>query len=69
MSVEDIAGYGYFFLTALLVLLLYGYIWHLYKSEKIGRRNYEKYGKIALDDEIESEPVDPHHSKKKKEEA
>lgn len=69
MSVEDIAGYGYFFLTVLLVFLLYGYIWHLYKSEKIGRKNYEKYGKMALDDDITSEPVDPHDSKKKKEEA
>jgi len=38
--------------------MLYGYIVHLYRSEKKGERDYEKYGNIALDDEITSTPVE-----------
>jgi cytochrome c oxidase cbb3-type subunit 4 len=52
-------AYGYFFLTIFLTVVLYGYILHLYRSEKKGLRNYEKYGKMALDDELNSEPVEP----------
>lgn len=69
MNWEEFAAYGYFFLTALMVALLYGYIYHLYRSEKTGRRNYEKYGKIALDDEITSEPVEKIEKNENKEEA
>ena len=69
MTIEEFAPYGYFFLTALMVFFLYGYIMHLYKSEKTGERDYEKYGKIALDDEITSEPIEENEKRKKKEEA
>ncbi|NWF67087.1 MAG: cytochrome c oxidase, cbb3-type, CcoQ subunit, partial [Campylobacterales bacterium] len=50
--------YAYFFFTLFLVIVLYGYIVHLYRSEKKGERDYEKYGKIALDDELNSPPVE-----------
>lgn len=69
MTIEEFAPYGYFFLTSLMVFFLYGYIVHLYKSEKTGERDYEKYGKIALDDEITSEPIEENEKRKKKEEA
>jgi cytochrome c oxidase cbb3-type subunit 4 len=38
--------------------MLYGYIYHLYSSEKKGTRNYEKYANIALDDEVNSTPLE-----------
>ncbi len=38
--------------------MLYGYIYHLYSSEKKGTRDYEKYGNIALNDEITDKPVE-----------
>lgn len=63
------APYGYFFLTATMVFFLYGYINHLYKSEKNGERDYEKYGNIALDDEYTSEPIEKNEKRKTKEEA
>ncbi len=69
MTLEEFAPYGYFFLTAAMVFFLYGYIVHLYKSEKSGRRDYEKYGNIALDDDITSKPVEENENKKQKEEA
>jgi len=53
-------GYAFFFFTILLVVILYGYILHLYRSEKKGERDYEKYGKLALDDELTDKPVEEH---------
>ncbi len=57
-------------MTIFLVVMLYGYIIHLYRSEKKGERDYEKYGKIALDDEVTSTPVEdkPASQRDKKEE-
>jgi len=52
------SAYGYFFLTLLMVIVLYSYIYHLYSSEKKGKRNYEKYGDIALNDEVTDKPVE-----------
>ena len=57
MGITELQGYASFFMTILLVVLLYWYIIHLYRSEKKGERDYEKYGNIALDDEVTSTPV------------
>jgi len=51
-------GYAYFFFTIFLVVILYGYILHLYRSEKKGERDYEKYGRMALDDELNDRPIE-----------
>ena len=58
MDLRNLQGYASFFMSVFLVIMLYWYIIHLYKSEKKGERDYEKYGKIALDDEITSTPVE-----------
>ena len=58
MDIRDLQGYASFFMTIFLVVMLYGYIVHLYRSEKKGERDYEKYGNIALDDEVTSPPVE-----------
>ena len=69
MSLTQMQGYAYFFLTVFLVVILYGYILHLYRSEKKGIRDYEKYGKMALDDELHDAPIEanPKVMKDKKE--
>ncbi len=58
MNIAEFQGYGFVFLTGMMVFVLYGYIFHLYRSEKKGERNYEKYGSIALNDEITDKPVE-----------
>jgi len=58
MDIRNLQGYASFFMTIFLVIMLYGYIIHLYRSEKKGERDYEKYGNIALDDEVTSIPVE-----------
>ena len=58
MDIQDIQGYGMFFLTIFLTAILYWYILYLYRSEKKGERDFEKYGRIALDDSIGTPPVE-----------
>lgn len=58
MDIRELQGYASFFMTIFLVIMLYGYIIYLYRSEKNGDRDYEKYGNIALDDSITSTPVE-----------
>ncbi len=57
-DIRFIQGVAYIILTVVLTLILYGYIVHLYRSEKKGERDYEKYAKMALDDELDSPPVE-----------
>ena len=68
MDIRELQGYASFFMTIFLVVMLYGYIVYLYRSEKKGEKDYEKLGNIALDDEIDSNPVnssDPSPDEKK----
>ena len=58
MDIRELQGYASFFMTIVLVVVLYWYIIYLYRSEKKGEKDYEKLGNIALDDEIDSEPID-----------
>ena len=58
MDIRELQGYGSLLMSIFLVVMLYGYIIHLYRSEKKGERDYEKYGRIALDDEVTSTPVE-----------
>ena len=59
MDIRELQGYANFFMTIFLVIMLYCYIIHLYRSEKKGESDYERFGKIALDDEIDSKPIVP----------
>jgi cytochrome c oxidase cbb3-type subunit 4 len=68
MGIRELQGYASFFMTIFLVVMLYWYIVYLYRSEKKGEKDYEKLGNIALDDEIDSKPIntsDPLPSEKK----
>jgi cytochrome c oxidase cbb3-type subunit 4 len=58
VDIGTIQAYAYFFFIAFLVVILYAYIYHLYSSQKKGKRDYEKYSNIALHDEITDHPVE-----------
>ena len=58
MSLTELQGYAFFFFTIFLVVILYGYILHLYRSEKEGKRDYEKYAKMAIEDELSDKPIE-----------
>ncbi len=57
-TIQTLQAYGYVIVTGVCTLLLYGYIYHVYSSEKKGTRDYEKYANIALDDELDATPLE-----------
>jgi len=58
VSIVEYQGHAYFILTAILVVVLYAYIYHLYKKRKSSDGiDYEDYGNIALNDDIDDTPV------------
>ena len=67
MDIAQLQAYGYFALTALLVVGLYAYIYHLYTAKKDADGiDYEEYGNMALKDDIGDAPVAPKSDKKEK---
>ena len=58
MDIAELQAYGYLFLVGFLVFVLYGYIYHLYTAKKKIGKDYEKYGDIALNDNITDKPVE-----------
>lgn len=54
----------YLSVTILLVVFLYGYIYHLYSSQKNGTRDYEKYANLALNDNLDDELIEPRKQNK-----
>ncbi|OHE05363.1 MAG: cytochrome c oxidase, cbb3-type, CcoQ subunit [Sulfurimonas sp. RIFOXYD12_FULL_33_39] len=58
MDIAQLQAYGYFGLTIFLVIVLYGYIYHLYTAKKdVDGVDYEKYSNMALKDDIDDTPV------------
>ena len=58
MEIAELQAYGYFILTTALVLVLYGYIYHLYTKKKdVDGHDYEDYANIALNDDVTDTPV------------
>jgi cytochrome c oxidase cbb3-type subunit 4 len=67
VDIAQLQAYGYFALTTLLVVVLYGYIYHLYSKRKdADGHDYEDYGNIALKDDIDDAPVSPISDDKEK---
>ncbi len=67
MDIAQLQAYGYFALTFLLVVVLYSYIYHLYtKKRDADGIDYEKYGDMALKDDIDDTPVSALLDKKEK---
>ncbi len=58
MDIAQFQAYGYFTLVLLLVIGLYGYIYHLYTKRKDADGvDYEKYSNMALHDDLDDTPV------------
>lgn len=65
-TLQIVREYVYWFMTILLVIFLYWYIYHLYSSERRGENDYEKYSRMALDDELSDKPIEEHIRKNKR---
>jgi len=67
VSIADLQAYGYVVLTILMVVVLYGYIYHLYKVKKdADGHDYEEYSNLALNDDIGDTLVKPISDDKEK---
>ena len=65
--IRNIQGWGYVSMIFILTIGLYAYIYHLYKSQRDGVKDYEKYSNMALNDDIDDvlvEAKDPHKDSK-----
>ncbi len=58
MDIAQLQAYGYFTLVFFLVVILYGYIYHLYTKRKDADGvDYEEYSNMALHDDVDDTPV------------
>ncbi|MEJ5167717.1 MAG: cytochrome c oxidase, cbb3-type, CcoQ subunit [Arcobacteraceae bacterium] len=53
-----IQGYAKFFLILIVFIVFYSYAYSIYRRDKKGDRDFEKYSKLVLDDSIESKPLE-----------
>ena len=49
---------AYLVITILLCVFLYSYIFKMFRDEKKGIRDYEKYSRLALDDGLNDEVIE-----------
>ena len=68
VGIQQLQIYGYVIMTGILVVVLYSYIVYLYRSEKKGEKDYEKYSNLVLDDELDDKLLEknPKHENDKK---
>lgn len=49
---------AYLIVTLLLCVFLYSYAFLMYRSQKRGEKDYEKYSRLALDDALSDEIIE-----------
>ena len=61
MSYEELMtfqGYAKFSLLLFVFIIFYAYVYSMFKRQKSGERDFEKYSDLVLDDSIDSEPLE-----------
>jgi len=53
-----VQGYAKFFLILAIFIIFYSYAYSIYKRDKIGERDYEKYSNLVHDDSSVSVPLE-----------
>lgn len=53
-----IQGYTKIALITAVFIIFYSYAYSIYKRDKTGERDFEKYSDLVLDDSIESAPLE-----------
>ena len=53
-----VQGYTKFFLLLVVFIAFYSYAYSIYKRDKTGERDYEKYSKLVHDDSSVSPPLE-----------
>jgi len=63
-TLMTIQGYAKFALVFVVFVVFYGYAYSIYKRQKSGERDFEKYSDLVLDDSIESKPLEKRETNK-----
>lgn len=69
MKYEDLLtfqGYAKFFIVLFVFIMFYSYAISIYRRDKKGERDFEKYSKLVLDDDISSQPLEYREKKSEK---
>ena len=53
-----VQGYAKFFLILAIFIIFYSYAYSIYKRDKSGERDYEKYSNLVHDDSSVSVPLE-----------
>ena len=53
-----VQGYAKFFLILVVFIIFYTYAYSMYKRDKTGERDYEKYSNLVHDDSSVSSPLE-----------
>lgn len=64
-----VQGYAKFFLVLIVFVIFYSYAYSIYKRQRTGERDFEKYSKLVLDDSIDTEPLEAKKTEKKEKES
>ncbi len=65
-TLVNLQGYVKFFLILIIFIVFYSYAYSIYKRDKKGERDFEKYSKLVLDDSISSNPLESREKKSDK---
>ena len=64
----DLQGYLKFFLILAVFVVFYSYAWSIYKRQRKGERDFEKYSDLVHDDSINSSPLEDRKEEKENKE-
>ena len=59
-----VQGYAKFFLVLAIFVIFYSYAYSIYKRDKTGERDFEKYSKLVHDDSSVSSPLEERRNDK-----
>jgi cytochrome c oxidase cbb3-type subunit 4 len=57
-TLMTLAGYGKFFILLFIFVVFYSYAYSIYKRQRTGERDFEKYTSLVHDDSIGSAPLE-----------
>jgi len=57
-TLMTIAGYGKFFITLFIFIVFYGYAFSIYRRQKTGEKDFEKYSNLVLNDSLDTTPLE-----------
>ncbi len=67
MGIAELQSYGFLAVTIFMTVILYAYIYHLYKNRKdADGHDYEEYSNLALNDDLSDTPVNAKNRDKQK---